>query len=105
MIPMGDLIDELRHVDLDKPIVFISYAGEELALADFIRNVLIRWTGNKIEPFVARRDIPPGDNPLKVMMEQKLRHAQAIIPICSIKSKVSSWVWWESAAVWAKDNK
>lgn len=86
-------------------IVFISYDGDELALADFIRNILTRWTENKVEAFVARRDIPPGDNPLKVMMENKLKHAQSIIPICSIKSKSSSWVWWESAAVWAKDKK
>lgn len=90
---------------IDKTILFISYDSGELALADFIRNILTKWTENQIEAFVARRDIPPGDNPLKVMMENKLKYAQAIIPICSIKSKSSSWVWWESAAVWAKDKK
>jgi len=105
MDPMGDLIDELKRVDFDKPIVFISYAAEELALADFVRNIIIRWTENRVEAFVAKRDIPAGDNPLKIMMEDKLKYAKAIIPICSVKSKVSSWVWWESAAVWAKDNK
>jgi len=106
MEPSRELFDRLKDVNIvGKPIVFISYDGEELALADFIRNILTKWTENKVEAFVARRDIPPGDNPLKVMMENKLKHAQAIIPICSIKSKSSSWVWWESAAVWAKDNK
>ncbi|MFA5118934.1 MAG: toll/interleukin-1 receptor domain-containing protein [Candidatus Omnitrophota bacterium] len=102
---MGDLIDELRRVDFEKPIVFISYTGEELALADFIRDIIHRLTESKIEAFVAKRDIPPGENPLKIMMEEKLKHAKAIIPICSVKSKTSSWVWWESAAVWAKDKK
>jgi len=87
------------------PIIFISYANEELALADFIRSIISKWTENKIEVFVAKRDIPVGDNPLKTMMEDKLKNAQAIIPICSIKSKISPWLWWESAAVWAKDKK
>lgn len=87
------------------PIIFISYDSEELALADFIRNVITRWTESKVEAFVAKRDIPTGDNPLKTMMENKLKHAEAIIPICSIKSKISPWLWWESAAVWAKDKK
>ncbi|MEI8349827.1 MAG: toll/interleukin-1 receptor domain-containing protein [Candidatus Omnitrophota bacterium] len=102
---MGDLIDELKRVDFERPIVFISYAGEELALADFIRDIISRLTEFKVEAFVAKRDIPPGDNPLKTMMEEKLKNAKAIIPICSVKSKMSSWVWWESAAVWAKDKK
>jgi len=39
------------------------------------------------------------------MIEEKLKHAQAVIPICSVESKNSSWLWWESAAVWAKDKK
>lgn len=87
------------------PILFISYASEELALADFVKKILRRLTIDKIDIFVATRDIPPGDNPLKVMMEQKLKSAQAIIPICSHKSKSSGWVWWESAVVWAKERK
>ena len=88
-----------------KPIVFISYAGDELVLADFIKGILEKLTGDCIEAFVAKRDIPSGDNPLKVMMEEKLKHAKAIIPICSIKSKSFPWVWWESAAVWARNGK
>lgn len=47
------------------PIVFISYAAEELALADFIRGVVNRLADGKMEAFVAKRDIPAGDNPLK----------------------------------------
>jgi hypothetical protein len=89
----------------ESPIVFVSYAGEELALADFVKEVLTRLSNGKIEVFVAKRDIPPGDNPLKVMMEEKLKSAQAIIPICSQLAKVSSWVWWESAAVWGRGYK
>lgn len=88
--------------DAENPTVFISYAREELALADFVKKVLSRLFNNKVEVFVATRDIRPGDNPLKVMMEDKLKTAQAIIPICSLLSKNSSWVWWESSAVWAR---
>ena len=74
-------------------------------MADFIRDVISRFTEAKVEAFVAKRDIPPGDNPLKIMMEVKLKNAKAIIPVCSVESKKSSWVWWESAVVWAKDKK
>jgi len=105
MSSMEKMVEALRKVDFEKPIVFISYAGDELALADFVRDILLRWAENKVEAFVAKRDIPPGDNPLKVMMEGKLKHAKAIIPVCSIKSKISSWVWWESAAVWSQGHK
>jgi hypothetical protein len=88
-----------------KPIVFISYAGDELALADFLRDLLNRWSDGKVEPFVARRDIGSGEDPLQVMLRDKLLNAKAVIPICSIKSKQSSWVWWESATVWSKGYK
>jgi len=101
-----DLVDELKKVSLTgKPIIFISYDTDELALADFVRDVLNRWTQNKLDVFIAKRGILPGQNPYEVMMEEKLKHAQAVIPICSIKSKTSPWIWWESAAVWARDQK
>ena len=100
-------IDYVKKMFPDEaiPMVFISYAREELALADFVKKALARISRGKIEIFVATRDIPPGENPLRVMMEDKLKSAQAIIPICSHKAKISSWVWWESAAVWAKGHK
>lgn len=98
------LYDRTKKVDFTgKPIVFISYDTEEIALANFIKDVLDRWTEDKLDVFVAKRAIPPGENPLK-MMEQKMKSAQAVIPICSMKSKTSPWIWWESAAVWAKDH-
>src|SRR5581483_2292982 len=71
---------------------------------DFLKNLLLRISGGKIQPFVARRDITSGANPLKVMLEENLKKAKAIIPICSMKSKESSWVWWETATLWAQNN-
>jgi len=88
-----------------KPIVFISYDTDELALADFLKMILLRATNEEIDVFVAKRDIPHGENPLKVMMEAKLKNAEAVIPICSVKSKESPWVWWESASVWSREKK
>ncbi|MBN1473354.1 MAG: toll/interleukin-1 receptor domain-containing protein [Syntrophaceae bacterium] len=90
---------------MNRPLVFISYAGDELDLADFVKNFLLRVSGNKIEVFVAKRDISSGADPLKTMLNEKLRNADAIIPICSYKSKDTPWLWWESASVWAKTGK
>ena len=65
--------------DMNIPTVFISYAREELALADFVKKVLSRFFDGKVEVFVATRDIRPGADPLKVMMEDKLKTAKAIM--------------------------
>ena len=67
-----DMLKDLEKVNLTKPIIFISYDTEELALADFVKNVLDRWTENKLDVFIAKRGIRSGENPLEVMMEQKL---------------------------------
>jgi len=90
---------------MNRPLVFISYASDELDLADFVKNFILRVSDNKIEVFVAKRDISSGADPLKTMLNEKLRNADAIIPICSYKSKDTPWLWWESAAVWAKTGK
>jgi hypothetical protein len=90
---------------MKKPLVFISYASDEVELADFLKHVLLRISTGNLEVFVAKRDISSGDNPLKVMLDEKLKLADAIIPICSRKAKNTSWVWWESASVWAKTGK
>ncbi|MBI4697967.1 MAG: toll/interleukin-1 receptor domain-containing protein, partial [Nitrospirae bacterium] len=90
---------------MKKPLVFISYASDEVELADFLKQILLRISADTLEVFVAKRDISSGDNPLKVMLDENLKAADAIIPICSRKAKNTSWVWWESASVWAKTGK
>ena len=90
---------------MNRPLVFISYASDELDLADFLKSILLRVSDNKIEVFVAKRDISSGADPLKTMLNEKLKNADAIIPICSYKSKETPWLWWESASVWAKSGK
>jgi hypothetical protein len=95
----------MKETIMNKPLVFISYGSDELDLADFVKEVLLRVSENKIEVFVAKRDISSGADPLKTMLNEKLKKADAIIPICSYKSKETPWLWWESASVWATDGK
>lgn len=82
--------------------VFISYETSEIDLAIFIKDVIKRRLDPGISVFVAKRDIPPGSNPQKVMLEEQLLNAEALVALCSKKSKESPWLWWESSAVWAK---
>jgi hypothetical protein len=87
---------------MKKPLVFISYVGAEVALADFVKKHLGKISNDGVEIFVARRDISSGEDPLKIMLNEKLKNADAIIPICSKNSKETPWLWWETASVWAK---
>ncbi len=88
---------------LDTPIVFISYATEELHLADYIAGLIDRRFGEKAKVFVAKRNIPSGKNPLQTMFDENLLKARCVVPICSDVSKGSNWLWWETSAVWARE--
>jgi hypothetical protein len=82
--------------------VFISYDTVEYDFANYIAKVLQRRLVPGVSVFVAKRDIPPGANPLKVMLEEQLMRAEALVDLCSKRSKTSPWLWWESSAVWAR---
>jgi hypothetical protein len=82
--------------------VFVSYDTSEYELATFMAEVLGKRLLPGISVFVAKRDIPPGSNPLKVMLGDQLLRAEALIALCSQQSKTSPWLWWESSAVWAR---
>lgn len=82
--------------------VFISYETSEINLAIFIKDMIKKRLDPGISVFVAKRDIPPGSNPQKVMLEEQLLHAEALVALCSKQSKESPWLWWESSAVWAR---
>lgn len=82
--------------------VFVSYHTAELQLADYVKKVLEKRLPPGVSVFVAKRDISPGENPLKVMLEKHLLHAEALVALCSSRSKDSPWLWWESSAVWAR---
>lgn len=82
--------------------VFISYDTSDYNMATFIAKVVERRMAPGINVFVAKRDIPAGANPLKIMLEEQLLRAEALLALCSSQSKSSPWLWWESSAVWAK---
>ena len=86
------------------PIVFISYATDEVELADYLKGVLERITDKKVEIFIAKRMVA-GVDPLKTMLEENLKKASVVIPICSINSKESPWLWWEASSAWARGEK
>ncbi len=81
------------------PLIFISYDTDEILLAYFISDLLTSRCADKIKVFIAKRDIPHGSNPSEVMLKENLLRARFLIPICSKKSKSSSWLWWETASV------
>jgi len=82
--------------------VYISYDTAEIDLALYVAKVLKKRLTPGVSVFVAKRDIQPGANWLKVMLNENLLHAEALVAVCSAKSKASPWLWWESSAVWAR---
>ena len=91
-----------KEFPLIERYVFISYDTSDYNLATFVAKVVEKRMIPGINVFVAKRDIPAGANPLKVMLEEQLLHAEALLALCSDHSKSSPWLWWESSAVWAK---
>jgi hypothetical protein len=81
--------------------VFISYANEEYELAIYVAGLLESRKAPGVSVFVAKRDIAPGADPLKVMLKEQLLRAEALVALCSKRFKSSPWLWWESSAVWA----
>lgn len=82
--------------------VFISYDTSEVELAAYVKTILEKRLVPGVSVFVAKRDITPGTNPLKVILEDQLLHAEALVALCSQRSKTSTWLSWESSAVWAR---
>lgn len=86
-------------------IVFISYDTGEIEWALFVKEAIERRLPSGGRAFVAKRDIRPGEEPLKRMLEEELKSAKAVVAICSRRSKTSPWLWWEASAVWARGEK
>lgn len=96
-------VESVRQVfPLTARYIFVSYDTSELECARFVQDVLEARVAPGVTVFVAKRDIEPGTNPLKVMLEEQLLRAEALVAMCSRRSKSSPWIWWESSAVWAR---
>lgn len=90
---------------LDAPAeraVFISYDTRESKLAEWIKRVLRARLPERVKVFVANHDIAVGTDPIRVMLKEHLLRADALVALCSRRSHTSSWLWWESGAVWAR---
>jgi hypothetical protein len=83
--------------------VFISYETREVRLAEFLKKLLEARLGSGVPVFVAKGDIRVGDDPTRKMIRENLLHANAIVSICTPFSKMSPWLYWETASVWARD--
>lgn len=95
---IGSVSKEFPYIER---YMFISYDTSEYNMATFIANVVQKRMVPGINVFVAKRDIQAGENPLKIMLEEQLLRAEALLALCSKQSKSSPWLWWESSAVWA----
>ena len=82
--------------------VYISYDTSEIDLATYVGKILEKRLAPGVSVFIAKRDIKLGTDPLKVMLNEQLLHAEALVALCSTKSKASPWLWWESSTVWAR---
>lgn len=97
------LIDSVRNeFPFVEKYVFVSYDSSEYRLAVTIAEIVEKRLAPGVTVFVAKRDIPAGKNPRKIMLEEQLLQAEALLAICSAQSKKSPWLWWESSAVWAR---
>lgn len=83
--------------------IFISYATPDLALAEFVAGLLETRLPPSTQVFIAKRDLEPGSDPLRRMLEERLLRATALIALCSRNSQRSPWLWWETSSVWTRD--
>jgi TIR domain len=88
---------------ISRRYVFVSYATADLRLAEFVAGLLERRLGSEVKVFVAHRDIGPGRDPRRTMLEENLLQATALVALCSFESKLSGWVWWETSSVWTRN--
>jgi hypothetical protein len=82
--------------------IFISHGTQDVSLALWFVGALTARCRPGIQVFAAHRDIEVGDAPLRVMLEENLLKADALLALCSTQSHSSPWLWWEASAVWAK---
>jgi hypothetical protein len=83
--------------------IFISWSGSRgLAIARELKDVLDDRIGNDVEVFVSKPGILPGSNPYKVMLDENLLRADALLAVVTERSVGSAWLVWESASVWAR---
>lgn len=82
--------------------VFISHDSSEVELALFLSKLIEARAPKNLKVFVAKRDIGAGQAPYIVMLEEWLKQSDALLALCTPRSRNSSWLWWECGTVWAQ---
>lgn len=101
--PLQRAVDAVKAAfPLVPRFLFISYATVDLDVALFVAELLEAHVPPSVSVFVAKRDIAPGKDPRKTMLEEQLLHAEALVALCSFDSKESGWLWWEASSVWTR---
>jgi hypothetical protein len=101
--PLQRAIDAVKAAfPLVPRFLFISYATVDLDVATFVAELLEARVPPSVSVFVAKRDIAPGRDPRKTMLEEQLLRAEALVALCSFDSKQAGWLWWEASSVWTR---
>lgn len=88
---------------LQRSVVFISWSRpRSRRVAEALRDVIQPRMPPGGEVFFSPAGIRPGENPLKVMMDQNLLVAHAHVAVVTREAAGSQWVTWEVAASWAR---
>jgi hypothetical protein len=84
-------------------IIFLSWSGAaSRSVAEVLRTILqVRLPSSEV--FFSPTSIDPGDDPLMVMFEENLRHAEILVAVLTQEAANSPWVIWETASAWATD--
>jgi hypothetical protein len=84
--------------DRDIPLIFISYDTKDYELILDIDRLLKRIFSNRIDTFIAKRDIKPGDDAFRTMLHENLSESVVVLAICTKRSATSPWLWFEAGA-------
>jgi len=88
---------------LQRSVLFISWSGSRgRRVAEALRDVIEARMPPVGEVFFSPVGIPPGENPLKVMMDRNLLLTDAHVVLVTREAAGSHWVTWEVASSWAR---
>jgi TIR domain len=87
-----------------RSVLFISWSKpRSRRVAEALKDVIQPRMPPAGEVFFSHAGITPGENPLKVMMDENLLVANAHVAVVTREAADSLWVTWEMAASWARE--
>lgn len=91
----------VRKRAASKPLIFLSYASEDVKFVKRFKDRLTRIAGTSLQYFMAGDSIPPGVK-WADYIEKYLDRAQCVIVFFSHAAAASQWVLFETGYAWAK---